>query len=280
MSRKQIGALSHQVTQPALHQVADHGAADGLGHHQTHPGRRASTLMGTGARRHQSMDHQNGPTAAPAATYDLAELGGGGQAVARGEHARQLTPQAARRSRPLRRRAASTARPARVRMRRRKPWVLCRRRLFGWNVRLLKVFTPLRGLADESGHRVGRASRSPVAGQLAPPAHASPNCHGHAAPVDAGVTCSRYALGPERVNSTERRTRAATSGPVGDRASRAAVLHSPSACGYRARNLWTTVDSRASGLLASHPEGSSTTTDRPRPHAQRADLGTIELIWR
>src|SRR5437868_15472244 len=29
------------------------------------------------------------------------------------------------------------ARPARVRMRRRKPWVLARRRLFGWNVRLL-----------------------------------------------------------------------------------------------------------------------------------------------
>ena len=40
-------------------------------------------------------------------------------------------------SRPLRRRAARIARPARVRMRRRKPWVLARRRLFGWNVRLV-----------------------------------------------------------------------------------------------------------------------------------------------
>jgi len=29
------------------------------------------------------------------------------------------------------------ARPARVRMRRRNPWVLARRRLFGWKVRLL-----------------------------------------------------------------------------------------------------------------------------------------------
>jgi hypothetical protein len=28
------------------------------------------------------------------------------------------------------------ARPARVRMRNRNPWVLARRRLFGWNVRL------------------------------------------------------------------------------------------------------------------------------------------------
>src|SRR5579875_194983 len=30
-----------------------------------------------------------------------------------------------------------TARPARVRMRSRKPWTFARRRLFGWNVRLL-----------------------------------------------------------------------------------------------------------------------------------------------
>jgi len=41
------------------------------------------------------------------------------------------------RARPLRRRAASTARPARVRMRSRNPCVFARRRLFGWNVRLL-----------------------------------------------------------------------------------------------------------------------------------------------
>ena len=47
------------------------------------------------------------------------------------------TAQAARRWRPLPRRAARMARPARVRIRRRKPCFLCRRRLFGWNVRLL-----------------------------------------------------------------------------------------------------------------------------------------------
>lgn len=40
-------------------------------------------------------------------------------------------------ARPLRRRAARTARPARVRIRSRKPWTFARRRLFGWNVRLL-----------------------------------------------------------------------------------------------------------------------------------------------
>jgi hypothetical protein len=37
----------------------------------------------------------------------------------------------------LRRRVDRIARPARVRIRRRNPWVFARRRLFGWNVRLL-----------------------------------------------------------------------------------------------------------------------------------------------
>jgi hypothetical protein len=44
--------------------------------------------------------------------------------------------------RPLRRRAARIARPARVRMRRRNPWVFARRRLFGWKVRLLTTGSP------------------------------------------------------------------------------------------------------------------------------------------
>ena len=52
--------------------------------------------------------------------------------------------QPARRSRPLRRRAARIARPARVRMRRRKPWVRLRRRLLGWKVRLLTPVSTLR----------------------------------------------------------------------------------------------------------------------------------------
>jgi hypothetical protein len=41
------------------------------------------------------------------------------------------------RARPFRRRAARIARPARVRIRSRKPCVFARCRLFGWNVRLL-----------------------------------------------------------------------------------------------------------------------------------------------
>src|SRR3954470_11650289 len=58
--------------------------------------------------------------------------------MSRGEHA--PVPQADSSVRPLPRRADRMARPARVRIRRRKPWVLARRRLFGWKVRLLTVW--------------------------------------------------------------------------------------------------------------------------------------------
>jgi hypothetical protein len=61
------------------------------------------------------------------------------------------------RARPLRRRAARTARPARVRMRSRNPCVFARRRLFGWNVRLL-TGTP--GQQDEVGAATGPAMRA------------------------------------------------------------------------------------------------------------------------
>ena len=46
--------------------------------------------------------------------------------------------------RPLRRRAARMARPARVFMRSRKPWVFARRRVFGWKVRLLITILQLK----------------------------------------------------------------------------------------------------------------------------------------
>ncbi len=58
-------------------------------------------------------------------------------------------PQVASRLRPLRRRPAKMARPARVRIRRRKPCVLLRLRLLGWNVRLLTRNTPGSNHAEE-----------------------------------------------------------------------------------------------------------------------------------
>src|SRR4051794_41809272 len=53
------------------------------------------------------------------------------------------------------------ARPARVRIRSRKPWVLDRRRLFGWNVRLLTRYSYCRTSAvappPADGHARGPA---------------------------------------------------------------------------------------------------------------------------
>ncbi len=67
-------------------------------------------------------------------------------------------------SRPLRRRAARIARPARVRIRRRKPWTLARRRLFGWKVRLL-TRSPKFELQDYGFRRLaGTARAGPAAG--------------------------------------------------------------------------------------------------------------------
>ena len=58
-------------------------------------------------------------------------------------------------ARPLRRRAARMARPARVDMRRRKPCVLERRRLLGWKVRLVVTAILLGGEWFPTRYRLG-----------------------------------------------------------------------------------------------------------------------------
>ncbi len=64
-------------------------------------------------------------------------------------------PETLRRLRPLRRRAARIDRPARVRIRRRKPCVFVRRRVFGWYVRFpLVILGFLRG--RKAGNAAGR----------------------------------------------------------------------------------------------------------------------------
>ncbi len=138
-------------TQPPAHLVPDHGIPDGLAHHE--PNQRWLRLA---ARPDQQMAGQQGAPSAGTATHRELELstaahpefcrkharpppsrgvvqsGGGRGARGREEQRHTLTL-----ARPFRRRAARTARPALVRMRSRNPCVLARRRLFGWNVRLL-----------------------------------------------------------------------------------------------------------------------------------------------
>jgi hypothetical protein len=72
-------------------------------------------------------------TGSPAGPDGHGELSGPPQTLLGREHDQpRSTCQADRRSRPLARRADRMARPARVRIRSRKPWVFARRRLFGW----------------------------------------------------------------------------------------------------------------------------------------------------
>jgi hypothetical protein len=78
------------------------------------------------------------------------------------------------RARPLRRRADRTARPALVRMRSLNPCVLARRRLFGWNVRLL-TGTPGTDLGfgaregDKRAGGIGHCGSGWVCSRYAPP---------------------------------------------------------------------------------------------------------------
>src|SRR5699024_6577357 len=67
--------------------------------------------------------------------------------------------------RPLRRRAARMARPARVRMRRRKPCFLARRRLLGWKVRLVTVDLLLLQLAHTPGGPIPVFARGQAVGR-------------------------------------------------------------------------------------------------------------------
>jgi hypothetical protein len=85
------------------------------------------------------MHDEPGPAHSPTLPGHQPKIVATGQSSGRGEHASQ----ADRRLRPLTRRAARIARPARVRMRSRNPWVRDRRRLFGWKVRLLTVDLPI-----------------------------------------------------------------------------------------------------------------------------------------
>ena len=104
----------------ALDRTTDRGADD-----ETHPHRRPVTGS--------DVHGQQRRTGTSAAAYRDLEIA----TPTHPRRGRQHRGQAESRSRPLRRRAARMARPARVRIRSRKPWVLARRRLFGWKVRLL-----------------------------------------------------------------------------------------------------------------------------------------------
>ncbi len=110
-----------------------HPPADGIGHP-----RRVVRTVGDKAQR----DRAGSPPAGPREGLERRTVA-------------NAPDQAERRFRPRARRARSTARPPLVRMRRRKPWVLARLRLFGWYVRFNEE--PPRGdrAQPEVGDRAG-----------------------------------------------------------------------------------------------------------------------------
>ena len=100
----------------------------------------------------------------------------------------------------MRRRAATMARPARVRMRRRKPCVLARRRLFGWKVRLLTRFSVACG--PDGTRRPDPESNRVVQLQIAAAGDRNRQAHGSTPPLQARATGMRKRSPTRSVNDT------------------------------------------------------------------------------
>ena len=118
------------MPQSTLDTIADDGVTHLLGHHETDlrlPRVRLKRQSSAGVYHHRWT---SGTDTVP---HSRVELFRRTHPERSGQHC-----QAESSERPLRRRAEMMARPARVLMRARKPCVRERRRLLGWNVRLLK----------------------------------------------------------------------------------------------------------------------------------------------
>ncbi len=106
-----------------------------------------------------------------------------------GSTSQPVRNQADRRARPLPRRDARIARPARVRIRSLNPWVLARRRLFGWKVRLLTQ--GLQRMMGDGGHRLAVTVRPRVAALVTPVCTASRSRIRDLCPSEAGGSSHR-----------------------------------------------------------------------------------------
>src|SRR5271155_795655 len=148
-ARKQLKVPAHKLAKPTLTPVSGHRRANRPADHESYP--RRLSLINTGS--HQHVAYYTRPASTSPGAHGQREL----RAAAHPGLGRQ--DQALSFSRPLCRRAARTARPARGRMRSRKPCVLARRRLFGWNVRLL-TGAPGEGIVTTRGRNAVRLAAS------------------------------------------------------------------------------------------------------------------------
>ena len=136
-----IGVLRHRGPEPSAGAVALHRGAEPTADGVRHP-RRVVGSVGEETQR----DGAGSPPAGPREGLERRTVA-------------DAPDQAERRFRPRARRARSTARPPLVRMRRRKPWVLARLRVLGWNVRFNEE--PPRGgrARPEVGDHAGGGNR-------------------------------------------------------------------------------------------------------------------------
>lgn len=119
--------FAHEVPELTLDTVSIHSRADSLAHDETD----GSVSVGV----QQDVRDKGGLSTLGTAANRVPEVLAAAHAITAREHQSQADSLA----RPLRRRSPRIARPARVRMRRRKPCFLERRRVFGWKVRLLTM---------------------------------------------------------------------------------------------------------------------------------------------
>jgi hypothetical protein len=122
-------SLCKQRPKPSFDLIARNGG----------PNRFADDYSNTGRRRGigSHSDTDQGRRAPSATAQNGREVTAGPEPASPWQHEERRLTQAASRLRPLRRRPARIARPARVRIRSRNPWVFARRRLLGWNVRFV-----------------------------------------------------------------------------------------------------------------------------------------------
>lgn len=150
------------------------------------------------------MHHHRGAAGPAAATGGHIEVPPAAESMWCWQHGRARRvagqDQTASRLRPLRRRAARIARPARVRIRSRKPWVLCRRRLCGWKVRLLTS----RSETDRRQQWTSYWSTRPADESAAARTTLACRCPQRARLVGAGRTPSRYGTSQSRSTPRDR----------------------------------------------------------------------------
>ena len=129
--------------------------------------------------------------------------------------------------RPLRRRAATIARPARVRIRRRKPCFLLRRRVFGWYVRLLTGMLPY-GIRSRSGQAGMTMGTRPGSGGSTATAHPR---------AIKSRACDRSRSDPtsQRYGAHQRRSNRPHIRKSPSRTSHRATLQGPEAAGHADR---------------------------------------------